>query len=63
MTVAVHDGVAAGATLSLTLSPATQYLADDRPCTPEPLTTGQEVGFAATYGPDGSLALDVVVIT
>lgn len=63
VTVAVHDGVAAGATLGLMLSPATRYLADDRLCTPEPLTTGQEVGFAATYGPDGSLALDVVVIT
>jgi hypothetical protein len=63
VTVAVHDGVAAGVTLSLTLSPATQYLADDRPCTPEPLTPGQEVGFAATYSPDGSLALDYVVIS
>ena len=63
VTVAVHDGVAAGATLSLTLSPATKYLADDRSCTPEPLTTGQEVGFVAAYGSDGSLALDVVVIT
>ena len=26
-------------------------------------STGQEVGFAATYGPDGLLAVDVVVIT
>jgi hypothetical protein len=63
VTVAVHDGVAAGATLGLTLSPATQYFTDDRPCTPEPLMTGQEVGFTATYGPDGSLAVDDVVIS
>ena len=61
VTVAVHDGVAAGATLTLTLSAATQYLADDRPCTPEPLSTGQEVGFAATYGPDGTLSVDDIV--
>jgi len=61
VTVAVHDGVAAGATLTLALSAATQYLADDRPCTPEPLSTGQEVGFAATYGPDGTLSVDDIV--
>ena len=62
VTIAVHDGIAAGVTLGLTLSEATQYLADDRPCTPEPLSTGQEVGFVATYGPGGSLVLDDVLI-
>jgi hypothetical protein len=61
LTVAVHDGGAAGVTLSLTLSAATQYLADGRACTPEPLSTGQEVGFVATYGPDGTLAVDDVL--
>ncbi len=51
-----------GTTLTFARSPATVYRVGDTPCDPEPLAAGQTVAYVATYGTDGALALDVLLI-
>jgi hypothetical protein len=62
VSIAVTDGPDAGKTLTFTRDAATQYLAGDTPCAPEPLAAGQKIGYAATYNADGSLTLDYLLI-